>query len=199
MEIKSQKELRNVLNYEMKSWGGRSVTSFLGWVKEEFKFLIHPGNPRLFMYALRNVEFYRTKRKYKLLFLYYRYKLKQLQFKTGIDMFPGVAEIGVRVNHGKCVVSKSAKIGRDTIILSDVTIGGVGGMRDVLGAPVIGERVFIGSGSRIIGPVKIANDVVIGANSVVVKDITEPGITVAGCPAKKISNEGSEKYIRVIE
>lgn len=41
----------------------------------------------------------------------------------------------------------------------------------------------------------IADDVVIGANAVVTKDIAEPGITVAGIPAKKISNCGSYHYL----
>ena len=117
-----------------------------------------------------------------------------MEYHTGIQLYPGVADIGVRVNHGKCVVSQSAKIGRDCVILSDVTIGGTGGMRDD-GAATIGERVFISSGASIIGKIRIADDVVIGANAVVVKDILEPGITVGGVPAKKISDKGSELYI----
>lgn len=117
-----------------------------------------------------------------------------LQYWTGIELFPGCTEIGVRINHCKCVISRSARIGRDSVILSDVTIGGTGGMRDD-GAATIGQRCFISSGARIIGKITIADNVVIGANSVVVKDILEPGITVAGCPAHKISDKGSEQYI----
>ena len=115
-------------------------------------------------------------------------------FRTQMDLYPGVADIGFKVNHGKCIVSKSARIGRDCVIVGDVTIGGIGGNRDH-GAAIIGDRVFISTGARIIGNVKIADNVVIGANAVVVKDILEPGITVGGVPAKKISDKGSELYI----
>ena len=108
-----------------------------------------------------------------------------------MDLYPGVADIGLTVNHGKCIVSKSAKIGRDCVIVGDVTIGGTGGARDN-GAATIGNRVFISTGARIIGDIKIADGVVIGANAVVVKDITESGITVGGIPARKISDKGAE-------
>ena len=47
----------------------------------------------------------------------------------------------------------------------------------------------------IIGNITIADDVVIGANAVVIHSITEPGITVAGNPAKKVSNTGSFYYL----
>ena len=127
---------------------------------------------------------------YKLL----QYRHKILMFRTQMDLYPGVADIGFKVNHGKCIVSKSARIGRDCVIVGDVTIGGIGGNRDH-GAAIIGDRVFISTGARIIGNVKIADNVVIGANAVVVKDILEPGITVGGVPAKKISDKGSELYI----
>ena len=78
--------------------------------------------------------------------------------------------------------------------MSDVTIGVVG-RKDQMGAPVIGDNVFIGSGAKIIGNITVADNVVISANAVVMKSITEKGITVAGVPAKKISDTGSEMYI----
>lgn len=62
-------------------------------------------------------------------------------------------------------------------------------------AATIGDNVFIGTGAKIIGDIAIADDCVIGANSVVVKSITEKGITVAGVPAKKVSSNNSAPYI----
>ena len=59
------------------------------------------------------------------------------------------------------------------------------------GAPSIGNNVFLGSGCKVIGKVTIADDCAVGANAVVVKDVLEKGITVAGVPAKKISNNNS--------
>lgn len=199
MEIKTKKELHNILNYERKRWNLPTINSWFGWVKMELFLLFHPGGPYLYMYCLRNSEYYNNRGGcFNLLRLYYSYKLKVLSLRTGMELAPGVAEMGVKVNHGKCIISKYAKIGEDSVIVGFVTIGGIGGKRDN-GAAIIGKRVFISSGARIIGPIHIADDVVIGANAVVVKDITEPGITVAGVPAKKISDKGSEEYIQTIE
>jgi serine O-acetyltransferase len=75
-----------------------------------------------------------------------------------------------------------------------VTIG-ISGKKDSTCAPIIGNNVYIGTGARILGNITIAHNVVIGANSVVTKSITEQGITVAGVPAKKISNVDSKAYI----
>lgn len=118
-----------------------------------------------------------------------------MRFKTGIELSPNCAGIGLHISHGKCVISASARLDHHCKILSDVTIGGQG-RYDVVGAPVIGDRVFISSGAKIIGPIRIADDVVIGANAVVIKDILESGTTWAGVPARKISDEGSRHYLR---
>lgn len=53
-------------------------------------------------------------------------------------------------------------------------------------APIIGNNVDIGFGAILIGKIKIADGIKIGANSVVTKSFLEPNITIAGVPAKKI-------------
>ena len=57
-------------------------------------------------------------------------------------------------------------------------------------APNIGDNCVIGVGAVVLGGVKIANCVAVGANAVVNKDVLEENIAVAGVPAKKISNNG---------
>ena len=52
--------------------------------------------------------------------------------------------------------------------------------------------MYIGVGVVIIGDVEIADNIVIGANAVVNKSFLEPGITIAGVPARKISDKSSE-------
>lgn len=125
---------------------------------------------------------------------YYAFKLSYWRRRCGIELGPNVAGPSLHIPHGKVVISAKAKIGCNCKILSDVTIGGQG-RYDRPGAPIIGNRVFIGSGARIIGNVQIADDVVVGANAVIIKDIIEPGITVAGIPAQKISSNGSYPYL----
>jgi len=62
-------------------------------------------------------------------------------------------------------------------------------------APQLGNNVFIGPGAKILGKVKIADGIAIGANAVVTKSFLEPNITIAGVPAKKISEEGSKNLL----
>lgn len=85
------------------------------------------------------------------------------------------------------IIHAKSRIGEDCLIGSNVTIGGGGGnsnriipdydymRRDV---PVIGNRVHIGTGAKVIGSVVIGDDVIIGANAVVINDV--PARAVVG-------------------
>jgi len=59
------------------------------------------------------------------------------------------------------------------------------------GAPVIGDNVFIGSGAKIIGNIKIGSNVFIAPNATVIRDV-EDGVTVGGTPAKVLNYNGKE-------
>lgn len=80
------------------------------------------------------------------------------------------------------VIHARAIIGNNCMIGQGVTIGGKSGWYEV---PVIGDNVEINAGARVLGPVRIGNNVIIGANAVVVKDVPDNCI-VAGIPAKII-------------
>lgn len=89
------------------------------------------------------------------------------------------------------VIHANAKIGSNCIIGQGITIGGKTGHN---GVPEIGNNVYIAAGTRIIGNVKINNNVVIGCNSVVLQDIPEKSVA-AGVPAKVIhTNVDVNKY-----
>jgi len=62
------------------------------------------------------------------------------------------------------------------------------------GAPVIGDRVFLGSGAKVIGGINVGAEAAIGANAVVTRDIPPRGV-VGGIPAKLLSDQGSDGYI----
>jgi serine O-acetyltransferase len=59
--------------------------------------------------------------------------------------------------------------------------------------------VFIGPGAVIIGPLEIADDIAIGANSFVNKSFTEKGIIVAGVPAKKVAGKHTDLVVPATE
>jgi serine O-acetyltransferase len=90
------------------------------------------------------------------------------------------------------VVHMDAKIGRHCNLGHQVTIG-VGG-RGRSGVPVIGDRVFIAPGAKLFGPIMVGNDVAIGANAVVLKDVPDH-VVAAGIPAKIISHQGSQDFV----
>lgn len=107
--------------------------------------------------------------------------------KLGIGIGPNSCGKGLSIAHfGTIQINGAAKVGDNLRIQEGVTIGAGKG-----GIPTIGNNVYLGSGCKIIGNIKIADDCAVGANAVVVKDVLERGITVAGIPAKKISCNNS--------
>jgi serine O-acetyltransferase len=102
---------------------------------------------------------------------------------TGVEL-PCEAQVGrrLRIDHcGDIVISGDAVLGDDVVIRNGVTIG----LRRVgeRGSPRIGNRVDIGAGAKILGPISIGDDVMIGANAVVLQDVPSNSIAV-GVPAR---------------
>ena len=111
---------------------------------------------------------------------------------TGIEIHPG-AKIGKRlfIDHGiGVVIGETATIGNDCIIYHNVTLGGTG-KENKKRHPDIGNNVIIGTGAKILGPIKIGDNSKIGAGSVVLNDIPQNS-TVVGIPRK--SNQIREIY-----
>lgn len=135
-------------------------------------------------------------------FIYTPYRLfRKLIFhrwsvKCGFSIPLNVFGPGLSIAHyGTIVVNANAKIGRNCRIQEGVNIGASGGDR----APMIGNNVFIGTGAKIIGNIVIGDNVAIGAGAVVIHSFTENGITLAGIPAKKVSNNGAKRFILLKE
>ncbi len=78
-------------------------------------------------------------------------------------------------------ISGGAQIGRNCIIFQQVTIGSntLPGSRGT-GVPVIGDNCYIGAGAKIIGKVRVGNNVRIGANAVVYKDVPDDSVVLSG-------------------
>lgn len=95
---------------------------------------------------------------------------------------PVVVEPGVYFVHGQVVVDGLVRIGAGAVLAPFVTIGLRAG--DFNG-PTLERGVQVGTGAKIIGPVRIGAGAQIGANAVVVDDV-EPGATVVGIPARRV-------------
>jgi serine O-acetyltransferase len=111
---------------------------------------------------------------------------------TGVEIHPG-ATIGRRffIDHGMgVVIGETAEVGDDVMLYHGVTLGGRS-LQKVKRHPTVGSRVTIGAGARILGPVHIGDDVQVGANSVVVKDVPA-GAVATGIPAVIRFPEGRE-------
>jgi serine O-acetyltransferase len=115
---------------------------------------------------------------------------------TGIEIHPG-ARIGRRffIDHGMgVVIGETAEIGDDCTLYHGVTLGGTSwekGKRH----PTLGCDVVIGAGAKVLGPIMIGDDVRIGSNSVVLKDVPA-GATVVGIPGRIVSGGQSEQEKR---
>ena len=88
-----------------------------------------------------------------------------------------------------CVIHPRAIIGKDCKIFQNVTIGSKWSDGECEGAaPIIGDNVFIGAGSVILGDIRIGDGAIIGSNAVVINDIL-PGKVVGGIPARSLKRE----------
>lgn len=130
----------------------------------------------------------------KAIAVFYRCRLRRRGNKLGgFCISPNCFGPGLSIAHlGPVVVHPRAVIGKNCRIHECVTIGATNGST---AAAKIGDNVFLASGAKVIGDVEIANDVAVGANAVVVKDILKPGITVGGVPAKQISDNNSHSNL----
>lgn len=111
------------------------------------------------------------------------------RFLSGIEIHPG-ARIGRRlvIDHGMgLVIGETAEIGDDCILFHGVTLGGTK-FDDVKRHPTVGNRVLIGAGAAILGPLTLGDDSRVGANAVVTRSV-DAGVTVVGNPARPIQNQ----------
>lgn len=96
---------------------------------------------------------------------------------TGVEIHPG-AVIGRRffIDHGMgVVIGETAIIGDDVLMYHDVTLGArtfIKGKRH----PTIGNGVILGAGARVIGNVMVGAGAVVGANTLVTRDVAEKAV-----------------------
>lgn len=111
---------------------------------------------------------------------------------TNIEIHPG-ATLGPRlfIDHGAgVVVGETAVVGCDVTLYHGVTLGGTN-LDPVKRHPTLGDRVMVGAGAKLLGPIEIGDDSKIGANAVLVRSV-EPGSVVVGVPGQVISGSPSD-------
>lgn len=112
------------------------------------------------------------------------------RFLTGIEIHPG-AQIGKGffIDHGMgVVIGETTIVGDDCVLFQGVTLGGTGketGKRH----PTLGNNVMVSAGAKVLGNIAIGDNVKIGAQSVVLKDVP-PNCTVVGVPGQIVIREG---------
>lgn len=117
------------------------------------------------------------------------------RFLTGIEIHPG-ATIGRRffIDHGMgVVIGETTEIGDDVMIYHGVTLGGRS-LAKTKRHPTIGNRVTIGAGAKVLGPVVIGDDSAIGANAVVTRDVPADAIAT-GIPASVRQRKSHEQLV----
>lgn len=142
--------------------------------------LLYPGPKAIFFHRLAH-SLYRQH-----FFFLARLVSELSRLLTGIEIHPG-AKIGMRlvIDHGMgVVIGETAEIGDDCIIFHGVTLGGVK-FDPVKRHPTVGNRVLIGAGAKVLGPIRLGDGSRVGVNAVVTRDV-QPGQTVVGDTAKPV-------------
>lgn len=143
-------------------------------------FLLYPFIHALIWYRIAHF-FYKKK-----CFFIARFISQAARALTGIEIHPG-AQIGkgLFIDHGMgVVIGETAEVGDNVTLYHGVTLGGTGkdtGKRH----PTVGNNVFIGSGAKLLGPIVVGDNVKIGANAVVLKDVPS-NCTAVGVPTRTI-------------
>jgi len=109
---------------------------------------------------------------------------------TGIEIDPHAhLGPGLMLPHAGTIVIGPVRVGRHCTISQGVTLGqGLVGTGD--DTPVLGDRVWVGPGAVLAGPIHVGDDAAVSANSVVLRDVPARGV-VLGVPARVVSYKGS--------
>lgn len=106
------------------------------------------------------------------------------RFITGVEIHPGATiGKGFFIDHGMgVVIGETAEIGDNVTLYHGVTLGGTSWQKGKR-HPTLEDNVVVGAGAKILGPFKVGKGSIIGAGSVVVKEVP-PDSTVIGIPGR---------------
>ena len=106
---------------------------------------------------------------------------------------------GLYIAHfGGITLSSRAVLGKNCNLSHDVTIG-LSGKGDRAGVPTIGDDVYIAPGAKLFGRITVGNDVKIGANAVVYRDVPDHAVVVLDPGFKIVSFKGNRAKAKLVE
>lgn len=163
-----------------KSRFGYRLPKWYDWILKNENYYIWK-----FVRELRYVEYHKDTG-HKVRYVWHFIKFKRISWKLHFTIYPGTIGPGLCIYHvgGFLHVGKNIRIGKNCTLLPGVVFGNKD--MDNIDQPVeVGDNCFFGLNAKIFGPLKIGNNVIVGANSVVTKDIPDNAI-VGGVPARII-------------
>ncbi|HIR86772.1 MAG TPA: serine acetyltransferase [Candidatus Limivicinus faecipullorum] len=180
--INTKEDLRDWLDYELRrypNYGRYRIYNVL--LMSENAVL------RRHQILLRKTE-YHINSGHRFLSRIYRMRLELFQMKWRIHIPPNVFGRGLKVMHvGEMHINGRARAGENCTVHAHTSLAAAG-FND--GVPSIGSGVVLFMGAIVAGDIHIADNVVIGANSVVTRSVEEENVTVSGNPAKVVSHKG---------
>lgn len=145
-------------------------------MRSRYEAALHPTLPAIWLHRVSHWMYGRRRRVPALLVSTLARRL------TGVEIHPG-AQLGRRlfIDHGHgVVIGEDVVVGDDVMLYHQVTLGALGWWRDNLRPsgtrrhPALGDRIVVGAGALVLGPVVIGNNAVIGAQALVLDDVA-PG------------------------
>ncbi len=178
-KIKTRTQLREALTLECKRYplSARRILPYLLQISEGAILRRHTV-------LLRKTEYYRNTGR-RMLAAFFEARLMRLQNRYALHIPLNTCGKGLHIYHLFPVcMNGNVTIGEFCRIMPNVSVIG----DDAKGnqAPTVGDHVTLGIGCTLLGGITVAEGVTVGAGAVVTKSFPEPGITVAGVPAKKI-------------
>lgn len=152
------------------------------------KALKNPGFRYIFLF--RNLS---GEKKYTFKWILFSYFKRRYTYKYGFQI-PNNTKIGkgLYIGHfGTIIINENAILGENCNLAPNITIGETNRGK-LKGCPIIGDKVWIGTGATIVGKITIGSNTLIAPNSYVNFDVPDNSI-VLGNPAKIINNDNATK------
>ena len=178
--IRTKEELREYIKADRQRYHLRRPRILGALLKDESYYVTK------FLYCLRHLEYYSNNRESifgKIMFYFWFLRHRRLEKDLGIRIAPNIVGKGLYIPHfSGGIIINAESLGDYCIINSGVIIGN---KNQASNRPTIGNNVEITIGAKVIGKIKLGNNVIVAPNSVVIKDIPD-NLVVSGIPAKPI-------------